>query len=45
MDIPGYRVKGISKKSLIPILKKDFSRIKKQLRNCDAVQDTPWFFI
>ncbi len=45
LSILGYHVKGISKRPLIPILKKDFSYVKKQLRNYNAVQDTPWFFI
>ena len=45
LRILGYHVKGTSKRPLIPILKKDFSYVRKQLRNFDAVQDTPWFFI
>lgn len=45
LQILGYRVKGSSKRPLIPILKKDLSSVRKILKNYDAVEDTPWFFI
>jgi len=45
LNILGYRVKGISKRPLIPIIKENYSKVKKMLKNYDAVQDTPWFYI
>lgn len=40
-----FRVKDTTTRALIPILKKDYTRILRMLRNYDAVEDTPWYMI
>ena len=45
LKILGYRVKDCTDHALLPILKKDFSKIEKMLENYDAVEDTPWYYI
>ncbi len=45
LKILGYRVKDTSARPLIPILKGDYDRIIRLIRNYDAVEDTPWYMI
>ena len=45
LKILGYRVKDTSSRPLIPILRGDFDRVLRMLRNYDAVEDTPWYMI
>ena len=45
LKILGYRVRGISRRPLTPILNKNYSKVQKMLKNYDAVQDVPWFMI
>ena len=40
-----FRVKDTTTRALIPILKKDYTRILRMLENYDAVEDTPWYMI
>jgi hypothetical protein len=41
----GYRVKDTSSRALIPILKGNYTKILRMLKNFDAVEDTPWYMI
>ena len=45
LKILGYHVKDTSSRPLIPILRGDFDRVLRMLRNYDAVEDTPWYMI
>jgi hypothetical protein len=45
LKILGYRVKDTSEKPLIPILKGDFEKVLRMIRDYDAVEDTPWYMI
>lgn len=45
LKILGYRVKETTARPLIPILKGDYKKILRMLRNYDAVEDTPWYMI
>lgn len=45
LKILGYRVKDTTKRALIPILRGNYSKIIRMLKNYDAVEDTPWYII
>ncbi len=45
LRILGYRVKDATPRALVPILKKDYPKIKSILDDYDAAEDTPWFMI
>jgi hypothetical protein len=45
LNILGYKVKGNTSRLTIPILKGNFDKAVKMIRNYDAVEDTPWFMI
>lgn len=45
LKILGYKVKDTSSKALIPILKGNYSKIHRMIKNYDAVEDTPWYMI
>lgn len=45
LRILGYRVKDTSSRPLIPILKGDFKKVLRMIRDYDALEDTPWFMI
>lgn len=45
LKILGYRVKDTSTRPLIPILKGDYGKILRLIRNYDALEDAPWFMI
>lgn len=45
LKILGYKVKDTTPRALIPILKGDFSKIRKILSGYDAMEDTPWYII
>jgi len=45
LKILGYKVKDTSSRPLIPILKGDYHKVLKMIRNFDAVEDTPWYMI
>jgi len=43
--ILGYRVKDTISRQLIPILKGDYEKVLRMIRDYDAQEDTPWFII
>jgi hypothetical protein len=45
LKILGYRVKDTTPRALIPILRGNYRKILRILRNYDAMEDTPWFYI
>jgi len=45
LKILGSRVKDTCPRALIPILKGDYGKILRIIRDYDAVEDTPWFMI
>ena len=45
LKILDYRVKDTTARALIPILKGDYDKILRMLKNYDAVEDTPWYII
>lgn len=45
LKILGYKVKDTSSRALIPILKNNYTKILRMLKNYDAVEDTPWYMI
>jgi hypothetical protein len=45
LKILGYRVKDTSSRPLISILKGDYKRVLRMIRNYDALEDTPWYMI
>ncbi len=45
LKILGYRVKDTSGRPLIPILKGDYKKVLRLIRNYDALEDTPWYMI
>jgi hypothetical protein len=45
LKILGYKVKDTSSRALIPILKGNYTKILRMLKNYDAVEDTPWYMI
>lgn len=45
MRILGYRVKDCTDRALIPILKNDYDRVLRLIKDYDAVEDTPWYMI
>jgi hypothetical protein len=45
LKILDYRVKDTTERALIPILKGNYKKILRMLKNFDAVEDTPWFII
>ena len=45
LKILGYRVKDTSHRIIIPILRGDFIKILKRIKDFDAVEDTPWYMI
>mgnify|MGYP001296684844 CR=1 FL=1 len=45
LTILGYHVKDTTKRALIPILRGNYNKILRMLKNYDAVEDTPWYII
>ena len=45
LKILGYKVKDTSQRALIPILKGNDKKIKRILKNYNALEDTPWYMI
>ncbi len=45
LKILGYNVKDTSQRALIPILKGNDKKIKRILKNYNAIEDTPWYII
>ncbi len=45
LKILGYRVKDTSARPLIPILKGDYHKVLRMIRDYDALEDTPWYMI
>lgn len=45
LKILDYRVKDTTKRALIPILRGNYNKIIRMLKNYDAVEDTPWYII
>lgn len=45
LKILGYRVKDTTRRALIPILRGNYKKIVRMLKNYDAVEDTPWYII
>lgn len=45
LKILGYRVKGVTPRALIPILRGKYSRVLKMVESYDALEDSPWFII
>ena len=45
LKILGYRVKDNSTRPLIPILKGNYNKVLRLIRNYDAIEDTPWYMI
>ena len=45
LRILGYKVKDTSTRALIPILKGDYAKILRMIKNYDAIEDTPWYII
>lgn len=45
LKVLGYRVKDCSPRTLFPILRKDWNKVLKILKNFDAAEDTPWYYI
>ncbi len=45
LKVLGYRVKDTSSRPLIPILKGNYQKVLKMIRDYDALEDTPWYWI
>ncbi len=45
LEILGYRVKDTSSRALIPVLRGDYRKVLRMIREYDAVEDTPWYMI
>jgi len=45
LKILGYQVKDASSRALLPILKGNYTKILRMLKNYDAVEDSPWYMI
>ena len=45
LKILGYSVKDTTPRALIPILRGNFKKVLKIIRNYDALEDTPWYMI
>lgn len=45
LKILGYSVKDTTPRALIPILRGNYSKILRMIRNYDALEDTPWYMI
>ncbi len=45
LKILGYNVKDTTLRALIPILKGNYNKILRIIKNYDALEDTPWFMI
>jgi hypothetical protein len=45
LKILGYQVKDTTNRALIPILRGNYNKILRMLKDYDAVEDTPWYII
>ncbi len=45
LKILGYTVKDTSTRPLIPILRGNYQKVLRMIRDYDAVEDTPWYMI
>lgn len=45
LKILGYTVKDTTPRALIPILRGNFKKVLRILKNYDALEDTPWYII
>ena len=45
LKILGYSVKDVTPRALVPILRGNYSKIRRMLEKYDAVEDTPWYMI
>ncbi|MBK6902441.1 MAG: hypothetical protein IPH04_06435 [Saprospirales bacterium] len=45
LKILGYSVKDTTPRALIPILRGNYDRILRIIKNYDALEDTPWYMI
>ncbi len=45
LKILGYTVKDTSTRPLIPILRGNYKKVLRMIRDYDAVEDTPWYMI
>lgn len=45
LKILGYSVKDTTPRALIPILRGNYRKILRMIRNYDALEDTPWYMI
>ena len=45
LKILGYRVKDTTPRALVPILRGNYSKIRRILEGYDAMEDTPWYMI
>lgn len=45
LEIMGYKVKGVTPRALISILKKNYKKLLKTIDKYDALEDSPWFKI
>jgi hypothetical protein len=45
LKILGYKVKDTTPRALIPILKGNYKRVLSIIKDYDAVEDTPWYYI
>jgi hypothetical protein len=45
LRILGYTVKDTTPRALVPILRGNYGKVLRIIRNYDALEDTPWFII
>jgi hypothetical protein len=45
LKILGYTVKDTTPRALIPILRGNFNKVLRIIKNYDALEDTPWYLI
>ena len=45
LEILGYKVKDTTPRALIPILKQNYKKVLRIIKNYDALEDTPWYMI
>jgi hypothetical protein len=45
LKLLGYKVKDTTPRALIPILRGRYNKVLRIIKNYDALEDTPWYFI
>ncbi len=45
LKILGYTVKDTSSRPIIPIIKGNYGKVLRMIKNYDAIEDTPWYMI